>query len=62
MNKKLTIGATYINVFSQEVEITDINAKDNCVVFEDINNDSVDTLRIEEFNKIFKKIEKENDN
>ena len=57
-SKKLKIGTQYVNVFSQEVEITDIDIKDDCIVFIDVNNDSADTLRVEEFCSIYKKVDK----
>ncbi len=58
MKNNLKIGAIYVNVYSQEVEITDVDIQADCVVFVDINNDSADTLRVEEFQKIFKPLER----
>jgi hypothetical protein len=45
-------GDIAVNVYSQEVEITDID--NDSIVFVNILNDSVDVLRIEEFNRIYK--------
>ena len=56
MTTKLKIGNTFVNAYSQEVQITDID--DDSVVFEDVNNCSVDVLRVEEFKRIFKMLTK----
>lgn len=59
MKQTFSIGDNAVNVFSQEVLILDID--DESVVFEDVNNDSVDVLRVEEFNKLFQPIQIQTD-
>jgi predicted NUDIX family phosphoesterase len=59
MENNFNTGDRAINVYGQEVEVSEID--DDSVVFIDVINDSVDVLRVEEFGKCFRKVLKNDD-